>query len=86
MSDSLQVDYEGEGSEKLANELARHVGDAGSVVLARMYEPEKGGGWAAILSTEYAALKVFYKYRHSDVRLDPNPRGWTVTCRPKSAQ
>lgn len=85
MSD-VQVGYEGEGSERLAKELAGVVGDAGAVLVARLYEPEKGGGWAAVLSTEYAALKVFYKYRHSDVRLDANPRGWTVTCRPKSAQ
>lgn len=78
----LGVDYEGRGSRRLEAELKKLVGDAGEVILATLYEPAKGGGWAAVLSTEYAGLKVFYRYRHCDVHLDRNDKGWVVALRP----
>jgi hypothetical protein len=79
---SLEVDYEGRGSNRLAAELTRLVQGAGQVLHAVMYEPAKGGGWAAVLSTEYAALKVHYQYRHSNVSLAHSDKGWVVTVRP----
>lgn len=59
----MELDYN-RLSNRFKNDLARIVGGAGEVVHAEMYEPEKGGGWGALFTTEYAALKVYYTYRH----------------------
>ena len=70
--------------ERLRKEMQQHAGGAGKVIHAEMYEPAKGGGWVAVFDTEYAALKVHYKYRGSPgVRLGRSPTydGWFVSTR-----
>lgn len=78
---SFEVDYEGRGSRRLEAELKRIVQDAGEVIFANLYEPAKGGGWAAVISTEYAALKIYFQYRHSNVHLVHDDKGWIITVR-----
>ena len=77
----MKIDYEGAGSKKVEQEVKRIIKGAGKVVHAQMYEPAKGGGFVVVLDTEYAALKVYYKYRHSTVHLDKNPKGWVVSVK-----
>jgi hypothetical protein len=60
--------------------MQRIVGNAGNVVHAEMYEEAKGGGWAVVFDTEYAALKAFYKYRGSPgLRFGKSPQGWYIS-------
>jgi hypothetical protein len=76
------VDYAGRGSMKLADLVGGLVAGAGKVVDARMYSPEEGGGWIVVLDTEYAALKVAHKYRHSNVSMgEAATGGWYVAVR-----
>jgi len=68
------------GDERLRDQMQRTVGDAGSVVHAEMYEEAKGGGWAVVFDTEYAALKAFYKYRGAPgLRFGRSPQGWYIS-------
>jgi hypothetical protein len=76
------VGYETRGSSKLREELVKIVDGTGEVVATRMYAPDEGGGWTAVLGTEYAALKVYYRYRYSRVDLKHNVSGWVVSVRP----
>lgn len=67
--------------KRLQADLGKLVQGAGKIVEIRAYPPAKGGGWVAVLDKEYAALKVFYKYRQSDVSLSKVPAGWSVTVK-----
>jgi hypothetical protein len=70
------------GSGRLQKEMQRRVGDAGRVVHAEMYEEAKGGGWAVVFDTEYAALKAYYAYRSSPgvgFGKSPTYSGWYVS-------
>jgi hypothetical protein len=69
-------------SARLCEALVKIVAGAGDVVSARLYAPDEGGGWSAVLGSEYAALKVYYHYRYSRVALDLTPLGWVVSVRP----
>ena len=68
-------------AKRLCADMAKLIGDAGTVLDAQAYEPAKGGGWAVVVDTEYAALKIFYKYRYSNVKLDKVPSGYAVCVR-----
>jgi hypothetical protein len=54
---------------RLRTEVQKHIGDAGKIEELVAYAEAKGGGWVATLDTEYAALKLFYAYRHSGARM-----------------
>lgn len=71
-------------AERLTAQVTRLIGDAGKVLDAIAYEEAKGGGWAVILDTEYAALKTYYAFRNSPgVRFgeSTNMGGWFVSVR-----
>lgn len=68
---------------KLRPEVEKHIGDAGKIVELTGYAPAKGGGWAVVLSTEYAALKLYYVYRRGNTHLEKRPNGWLVSSRDK---
>lgn len=75
-------DDEDRRNERLRREMEKHARGAGHVLDAVMYEPAKGGGWAVLFDTEYAALKVHYKYLgNPTLRLGKTPRGWVVSTR-----
>ena len=67
---------------KLIKEIRAIIKDAGSVVEVVGYELAKGGGWAVVVSTEYAALKVYYAYRTCKINMEKCPNGWAVTVKP----
>ncbi len=58
-------------SSKLCETLVKVVAGVGDVVSARLYAPD-----------EYAALKVFHRYRYSRVNIELTPAGWVVSVRP----
>lgn len=79
---SIVVGFDG-GPSKLRTVIEQVVDGVGEVVAVRQYAPDEGGGWTAVLGNEYAALKVFYKYRLCRVNLDVTPAGWVVSLRPQ---
>ena len=79
-------DFEFEFTERMRHRLTETIepiikGTGGKVVDAQAYAPAKGGGWIVVLSNEYAALKVYYTYRHSKVNREKGPKGWAVSVR-----
>lgn len=77
----VEIDYAGVGTRRLKQELNSIIkGTGGEIIEAELYEPAKGGGWAALFSSEYAALKVYYKWRHNNAHLTKTPRGWAVSA------
>lgn len=76
------VGFDG-GPSKLRTTIEQVVDGVGEVVAVRQYASDEGGGWTAVLGNEYAALKVYYKYRLCRVNLDVNVSGWVVSVRPQ---
>jgi hypothetical protein len=67
-------------AKRLTKDMNALVAGAGKVVYAVAYEPAKGGGWAVIFDTEYAALKAFYAWRNfANVHFGKGSRGWYVS-------
>lgn len=63
--------------KRLTKELSAIIGDRGEVVEVRMHNdgaPHPVSEWSAIVTTEHAALKLFYQYRYNVCRIKPNPR------------
>jgi len=48
---------------RLEQEMNKIVGTAGKVTYVQTEGP--GSGWQVVFDTEYAALKAYYHYRHS---------------------
>lgn len=63
------MDSTANGSKKLAAVVSKIIDGAGTPVDVRLYSEEDGGGWAAIVDTEYAALKLQYQYRYNNARI-----------------
>jgi hypothetical protein len=62
----------------LEDEINKHIKNTGEVVAIRWDGPKGYGDWSVVLSTEYAALRLFYAYRMSDPKLTKAPGGWSV--------
>lgn len=71
----------------LAKRIRREIetmisGTDGAIVDVRAYAPAKGDGWSVALSTEWAALKVFYQYRNGNTHMTKTANGWVVSVVP----
>jgi hypothetical protein len=66
-------------ARQLRAELKALVSQAGDIVSVKINVAEKG--WTAVLSTEYAALKVYYHHRSANVAMDRVNEGWAVSVR-----
>jgi len=63
----------------LRREVEKRIRGAGKIVDLVAYAPAKGGGWTVVLDTEYAALKLYYYYRMSDVHLTEKGSTWIIS-------
>lgn len=71
-------------TNRLRAEMEKHAGNAGKVLHVEAFEEAKGGGWIAVFDTEYAALKVHYKYLGTTTvkfGISPVWKGWYVSTR-----
>ena len=74
-----------EFERRLAREVSQIIRGAGDLIEVRAYAMSKGGGWSAVLDTEYAALRLLKHY----YGLGPNrvyvskgrQNRWTFTLR-----
>jgi hypothetical protein len=66
---------------RLRTEVERIIRGAGKIVDLVAYAEAKGGGWSAVLDTEYAGLKLYYVYRRSDAHLDKKGSNWVVSVK-----
>jgi len=66
---------------RLRSELERIIRGAGQIVDLVAYAQAKGGGWTAVLDTEYAALKLYYVYRRSDTHLTKKGSTWVISVK-----
>lgn len=64
---------------RLTAEIEKTIRGAGKLLEVVAYAEAKGGGWAATLDTEYAALKLFYAWRRSDTHLTKKGNTWVVS-------
>lgn len=62
-----EVEFGGTASdrqhERFARDLSGVAGDAGKLTYLRVDDPRSGTGWTAIFDTEFAALRVYYRWR-----------------------
>ena len=75
-------------AEAYKAEFSKHIKHAGVLLEVIVFEEAVGGGWAAILDTEYAALKLYYVYRNTpgvNFGESPNRGGWFVSVKPDCA-
>ncbi len=71
-------------TELLRKEMGKLAHDTGRVTHVEAYDHAKGGGWIVVFDTEYAALKVHYKFLGSPglkFGKSPSCGGWFVSVR-----
>ena len=76
------AEYRGDASEHefegLEKEVEKHVRGTGRITFIR-WDGVGDDHWTVVLDTEYAALKLWYTYRHSNPPpISKGPKGWVV--------
>lgn len=76
------AEYRGDASEhefeRLEKEVEKHIRGTGRITFIR-WDGVGDDHWTVVLDTEYAALKLWYTYRHSNPPpISKGPKGWVV--------
>ena len=64
---------------RIGAEMKRIIGSAGKVI--DISTQGVGTGFAVVFNTEYAALKAYYAYRHSNPSFGQTSGGWYISLR-----
>ena len=81
-NEKTATEYMGAASEhefkRLEKEVELHIRGAGQIKFIR-WDGIGDDHWTVVLDTEYAALKLWYTYRHSNPPpISKGPKGWVV--------